>query len=279
MYGTKKALYNINMEIEEGMFGLLGPNGAGKTTLMKILATLLHKDEGIVLYDSTPLENYKKIRQIIGYLPQEFSFYPNFTVLEIMQYLSALAGITISRNSICNLLEQVNLQEQVNTKIKGLSGGMKRRLGIAQALLNNPHILIVDEPTAGLDPEERLRFRNLLEQFSINRTVILSTHIVSDIEMSCKNVAVLKSGELLYNGSLKLLKERALGCIWELNCSKDEYVNAVENAISKDSIISTVNIEDSIKLKIISEEKPHQLSELVEATIEDAYMMLIRQKN
>lgn len=202
-YGKKKqALSNVNLTIGQGMFGLLGRNGAGKTTLMKTLATLLQKQSGSISVCGIPIENAKAIRKIIGYLPQDFSIYPTMNVIEVMDYLGILSGIGSRerKKRIELLLKKVNLIEQKNKKVKALSGGMKRRLGIAQALLNDPKVLIVDEPTAGLDPEERIRFRNLLCDVAEERIVILSTHIVGDIEATCENLAILNEGSVLYCG-------------------------------------------------------------------------------
>jgi ABC-2 type transport system ATP-binding protein len=212
-YGQKQALKNINLTIEKGMFGLLGRNGAGKTTLMRILAAILCKTEGEVTVYGTPIEKAKKIRSITGYLPQEFSFYPNLTVYEALDYLGVLSGMKKSERAerIPNLLKMVNLNGKKNTKIKALSGGMKRRLGIAQAILHQPKVLIVDEPTAGLDPEERVRFRKLLCDIAEDRIVILSTHIVEDIEKTCKNIAVLRDGEVIYNGTIDRFVEDEKG--------------------------------------------------------------------
>ncbi len=204
-YGKKQALKNVNLTIEKGMFGLLGRNGAGKTTLMRILAATLSKTSGeITIYD-TPVEKAKKIRSITGYLPQEFSFYPNLTVYEALDYLGVLSGLSEAERAekIPQLLKTVNLTGKKNAKIKALSGGMKRRLGIAQAILHNPKVLIVDEPTAGLDPEERVRFRKLLCDIAEERIVILSTHIVEDVEKTCKKIAILRDGEVVYNGSVE----------------------------------------------------------------------------
>ncbi len=173
-YGKKQALYNIDLSIKQGMFGLLGRNGAGKTTLMKTLATLLQKQDGEIIVCGVPVENAKEIRRIIGYLPQEFSMYPSMKVKEAMEYLAILSGLNKPEREerIDGLLKKVNLTEHCSKKVKALSGGMKRRLGIAQALLNNPKVLIVDEPTAGLDPEERVRFRNLLSEIAEDKIVI-----------------------------------------------------------------------------------------------------------
>lgn len=213
-YGKKTALNGVSLSIGNGMFGLVGRNGAGKTTLMQILATLVRPSGGQVTFDGIPLEDTKKIRSFIGYLPQEFSLYPDMSVLEVMRYLAALSDIPgkVWRERIPRLLQQVNLWDGRTNKVRKLSSGMKRRLGIAQALLNDPQVLIADEPTAGLDPEERLRFYALLGEFSNGRTVIVSSHIMSDIESVCENVAVLDAGRLLFAGTVGALAKRAEGC-------------------------------------------------------------------
>jgi len=204
-FGEIQALKNVSLHIEKGMFGLIGRNGAGKTTFMRIIATLLNKSGGNVTVCGIPAENPKEIRKLIGYLPQDFSVYPNMRVYEAMDYLGVLSGLnkSVRKERINELLRKVNLSNSRKLKVKALSGGMKRRLGIAQALLHAPQVLIVDEPTAGLDPEERVRFRNLLCEIAGDRIVILSTHIVEDIEKTCEKIAVLKRGELFYNGTLK----------------------------------------------------------------------------
>lgn len=215
-YGSKQALYNVSLTIEQGMLGLLGKNGAGKTTLMKTLATLLHKKDGQITVCGIPIENPKEIRKITGYLPQEFSMYPSMSVAQAMNYLGILSGLNATERAsrIDTLLKKVNLSQHKSKKIKALSGGMKRRLGIAQALLNNPKVLIVDEPTAGLDPEERIRFRNLLSEVAEERIVILSTHIVEDIEATCENIAILDGGKVLYSGTVKELVQSAKGKVF-----------------------------------------------------------------
>lgn len=204
-YGNKQALKNVSLHLESGMFGLLGPNGAGKTTLMRILATLLNKSGGEITICGTPIEKAADIRKMTGYLPQDFSCYPNMHVYETMDYLGVLSGMSKAerKDRINKLLDDVNLGDCHKVKVKALSGGMKRRLGIAQALLHNPKVLIVDEPTAGLDPEERIRFRNLLCEVAGDRIVMLSTHIVEDIEKTCKNIAVLDKGQIVYSGTLE----------------------------------------------------------------------------
>jgi ABC-2 type transport system ATP-binding protein len=203
-YGEKRALSGVSLHIETGMFGLLGRNGAGKTTLMRIVATVLSKSNGSVTVCGFDINNVKEIRKLVGYLPQEFSMYSNMTVYEAMDYLGVLSELPkkTRQEKIPALLKRVNLDDCRKVRVKALSGGMKRRLGIAQAILHDPQILIVDEPTAGLDPEERVRFRELLCEIAENRIVILSTHIVEDIEKTCEKIAVLDKGEIVFNGLL-----------------------------------------------------------------------------
>src|SRR5690625_4319091 len=208
------------------MFGLLGPNGAGKTTLMRILATLIPKSGGRVRIGSFDLESEPhKVREILGYLPQAFNTYRNFTAAEVLDYVALLKGIVDTkerRKVIDAVLEQVNLSRRSRDKVGTYSGGMKQRVGIAQALIGDPKLLIVDEPTAGLDPEERIRFRNLLGEISGDRIVILSTHVVADIESVCTDLAVLNQGRLLYRGTPEALARRAEGKVWSVTLDADE---------------------------------------------------------
>ena len=221
-YGKKQALKNVTMTIPKGMFGLLGRNGAGKTTLMKILATLHKATDGKVTICGVDVKECSKIRSMTGYLPQDFSMYGNMRVYEAMDYLGTLSGLRKEerKKRIPELLEKVNLQNNYKTKVRAMSGGMRRRLGIAQALLNNPKVLIVDEPTAGLDPEERVRFRNLLCEIAEERIVLLSTHIVGDIEATCENIAILDEGALRFTGTVEELLEIAEGKIYTIEVSK-----------------------------------------------------------
>ena len=207
-YGKLTALNNVNLEIGEGMYGLLGKNGAGKTTLMRILTTILPETSGKVELCGIPLAKKREIRRIIGYLPQDFSLYPSLTVYENLDYCGILSELSSNERKarIKDILEKVNLTDEQKKKAKALSGGMKRRLGIAQAMLNNPKVLIVDEPTVGLDPEERYRFRNLLTESAKERVIILSTHIVEDIENTCTTIGILDKGTLKYNGGLEDFK-------------------------------------------------------------------------
>lgn len=275
-YGKKQALKDINLTIETGMFGLLGRNGAGKTTLMKVLATLLPKSEGQITVCKRKIENAREVRKITGYLPQEFSMYPNMSVYEAMDYLGVLSGLPGAQRKqrIPELLERVNLTEQRKKKIKALSGGMKRRLGIAQAILHDPEVLIVDEPTAGLDPEERIRFRNLLCEIAEDRIVILSTHIVGDVEATCENIAVLDQGEIIYQGTVSELIGQAEGSVYQAEISKKELEDLKKHCI----VTSMLTLGNNVMVRFLSEEKPFASAKPCAAGVEDAYMYLMQER-
>ena len=271
-YWNKRALDQVDLVIEQGMFGLLGRNGAGKTTLMKILATLLPKGEGKISVCGVPIEHTKEIRKITGYLPQDFSMYPSMRIEEAMDYLGILSGIETKerRARTEQLLRRVNLLEHRKEKVKALSGGMKRRLGIAQALLNDPKVLIVDEPTAGLDPEERIRFRNLLCEVAEERIVILSTHIVGDIEATCEKIAILNEGQLLYNGTVDELLEKARGQVYTKEADRREVPR-----LKKEFRITSMHTQGSrVYLRFLSE-TPVPGAQVCEPNIEDAYMLYL----
>ncbi|GMQ60282.1 ABC transporter ATP-binding protein [Vallitalea sediminicola] len=271
-YSDKQVLNNINLELENGMHGLLGPNGAGKTTLMRILTTLLPKTSGEITYDGIKIENKKEVRKIIGYLPQEFSLYPNMSVYEIIEYFYLLSDIKPTKSKIIYSLKEVHLETCKKIKVKALSGGMKRRLGIAIALINDPKVLIVDEPTAGLDPEERIRFRNLLSDFSKDKVIILSTHIVEDIALSCSSLTVIKEGDIKYNGKVSEFVKIGKDRVWKLLVDIDD-LDEVKNEYV---VVSTVLEEDKANLKIISEIKPKG-AQPANPTLEDAYMSLMQE--
>lgn len=210
-YGKKTALKNINLDISNGMFGLLGKNGAGKTTLIKIMTTLLNPSSGDCYINGISIKEKKKIRKLIGYVPQEFSLFPNFTCYEMLDYFMLLDknnNKTERKERILEVLDKVNLYSQRYVKIKNLSGGMKRRVGVAQALLSNPKVIVADEPTVGLDPEERMHLRKLFKELSKGCVVILSTHIISDIEDCCDQIAILQTGSLVFEGSIGELKKQ-----------------------------------------------------------------------
>lgn len=272
-YGKKQALKNINLTIETGMFGLLGRNGAGKTTLMKVLATLLPKSEGRISVCGREIEHAQSVRKIVGYLPQDFSMYPNMTVYEAMDYLGVLSGLNSRQRKqrIPRLLQKVNLQDAQKKKFKALSGGMKRRLGIAQAILHNPRVLIVDEPTAGLDPEERVRFRNLLCEIAEERIVILSTHIVGDIEATCENIAVLDQGSMIYQGTVSNLVDMAEGKVYSAEISKRE----LELLKKKYLVTSMLTLGNNVMARFLADEQPFASARLCAPGVEDAYMYLM----
>ncbi len=271
-YGRKQALSDVTLTIEQGMFGLLGRNGAGKTTLMKTLVTLLQKKSGSITVCGIPIERAKEVRRIVGYLPQDFSMYPSMRVAEAMDYLGVLSGIGTRerRERIGVLLDRVNLTKHKDKKVKALSGGMKRRLGIAQALLNDPKVLIVDEPTAGLDPEERIRFRNLLCDVAEERIVILSTHIVGDIEAACEKLAILNEGSILYCGTVSGLLDTAAGKVFTRAVDRCELP-----AFKKKYNITGMHTQgDKTHIRFLSDEYiPEAVS--CEPNIEDAYMLYL----
>ncbi len=278
-YGKKTALDHISLTIENGMFGLLGPNGAGKTTLMKVLTSLQPKTSGEISMCGIPIEKTKKIRSIVGYLPQDFSMYGTMSVYEGMDYLGVLSGLNKKKRKerIPELLKEVNLQEYRNKKIKILSGGMKRRLGIAQALLHDPEVLIVDEPTAGLDPEERVRFRNLLCEIAQNRIVLLSTHIVGDIEATCEEIAILKEGKILYRGTVTQLLTQAEGAIFEAEVSRIE----LEKVKARYCVTGMISQGRHVQIRFVQEDKtkiPFEGAVRCEPNVEDAYLYLMHQE-
>lgn len=275
-YGKKHALKNVTLTIPSGMFGLLGRNGAGKTTLMKVLATLIGKQGGKVTVCGIPVEEAARIRRITGYLPQEFSMYPNMGVYEAMDYLGALSKMPkkVRKERIPVLLEKVNLQEHYRTKIRALSGGMKRRLGIAQAILHDPKVLIVDEPTAGLDPEERVRFRNLLCEIAEDRIVILSTHIVGDIEATCEQIAIMDEGEIYYSGTVMDLLRMTEGKVYTAQISRKDLAKMKENYV----LTSMLTQGNNVMVRFLSEQKPQVEASACEPGVEDAYMYLMQEK-
>lgn len=275
-YGQKQALCGINLTVGKGMFGLLGRNGAGKTTLMKSVACLHKISGGSITVCGIPIEHSGEIRSITGYLPQDFGMYPNMTVYECLDYLGTLSGLdrATRRERIEVMLRKVNLTEERNKRFRTLSGGMKRRLGIAQALLHDPKVLIVDEPTAGLDPEERIRFRNLLCEAAEERIVILSTHIVGDIEATCERIAIMNEGRILWEGTVSQLVSRARGKVYTMKVDHREL-----HRTKKELIVTGMRTKgDFCEVRVISEE-PMEASGaiLTEPDAEDAYMYCLFQ--
>lgn len=269
------AINHAGLEIPKGIFGLLGENGAGKTTLMRVLTTILPPTSGTVTIDGILYSegNLEKIQGKIGYLPQELDLYPSLTVQECLEYMGDLSGIPrkACQERIQYYLEKTSLSEHRRKKMKQLSGGMKRRVGLVQALLNEPEFLIVDEPTTGLDPEERIRIRNLLVDFSEGRTVLFSTHVVEDLAATCNQLAVMKKGKFLYSGKMRELLEQAKGHVWLCNVKEEGMARELEKRYP---VSSKQYTGDGLQMRFISETPPGTDCCSCEATLEDAYIYI-----
>lgn len=275
-YGRKIAVDCVSTVLKPGMYGLLGENGAGKTTLMRMLCAILEPTSGEVLLDGREVSAMgADYRDLLGYLPQDFGYYPNYTAREFLLYMAALKGIPReqAKRRVKELLEIVGLQDVETKKIKAFSGGMKQRVGIAQALLNHPKILILDEPTAGLDPKERVRFRNLISDYAKDRIVILSTHIVSDIEAIADEVLLMRKGKLVSQGTVPELTKRAEGKVWELAVSPMEAARWQEKA----AVANLRHEGEQIILRILSDNRPAEEAVRCEATLEDLYLQSFRE--
>lgn len=269
----KKALDNVNLEIDTGMFGLLGPNGAGKSSLMRILVTLMKPSMGSVSIDSFDLEkNRKEIRSILGYLPQDFRFFSKLKTWEFLDYAASLSGIRnkkVRRDKVDEWLDKVGLFDVRERDANKLSGGMKRRLGIAQTLIGSPKIIVVDEPTTGLDPEERIRFRNILSELSRQDVIIiLSTHIVGDISSVCNKLALLNNGQVAFNGSPEALIEKARGHVWQVNTSGYEY----DLIKDKYAVVSTIPTQKGWEVQLIGDGSQFTNAIELEPNLEHAYV-------
>ena len=276
-FGDFCAVDDLNLTITNGVYGLLGVNGAGKTTLMRMICTLLPPTSGKILCNGKDIFKMDgEYRNLLGYLPQEFGFYPDFTVKDYLMYIASLKGIRsmIAGKRIKELLEQVGLAKSVNKKMKKLSGGMKRRAGIAQAMLNNPKILILDEPTAGLDPTERVRFRNLISELSEERIVILSTHIVSDVEYIANEIWLMKEGQIVQQGDL----DHMLASMQE-NVYACEVLQAEATKMMKQFKVSNMKAERGmVELRIIADQPPIHGASVVEPTLEDVFLYYFGEK-
>lgn len=274
-----QALKGVSLEVPAGMFGLLGPNGAGKTTLMKIVATLLEPDSGTVEMNGVDLIARKdKAREMLGYLPQEFGLYPTLTAEQTLDYFAKLKGVWNARQRrgvVEALLERVNLSSARKQRVGGFSGGMRQRLGIAQALIGEPQLIIVDEPTAGLDPEERVRFHNLLSETAGDDTVvILSTHIVSDVSNLCSQMAIIRHGEILASCTPRQAIDALKGSVWEAAVPPD-HVSALK---ARCQVISSHMFTGMARLRVISRgERPDEVFTPAAPTLEDYYFDLVRQ--
>ena len=273
------AVDDISLHITPGVWGLLGANGAGKTTLIRMIAGILKPTSGKILYDGIPINELKEsYRNVLGYLPQEFGFYPEFTVKDYLEYVSVLKGLTEKdiKRKIDEILDQLTLFHVKNKKISKLSGGMKRRVGIAQALLNEPEVLILDEPTSGLDPGERVRFRNLLSEFAHNRIVLISTHIVSDVEYISTQNAVMKDGRLLSNGTTEELVKLVDGKVWTAHIP----INHLQEYEQNLQIVNIRNEDNGqISIRYLAEQPYTNESLLVSPHLEDLYLWLFPQEN
>ncbi|MEY2497717.1 MAG: type transport system ATP-binding protein [Verrucomicrobiota bacterium] len=272
--GKVWGLEDFSLDVEPGILGLLGPNGAGKSTLMRILATITKPTGGTITWNGTDIvRSPDSVRAVLGYLPQDFGVYPNLNAVEFLEYLAAAKGLDrkTSRRRIQELLEVVNLVDARKRPLSGYSGGMRQRVGIAQALLNDPELLIVDEPTAGLDPEERVRFRNLLSELSGARIVILSTHIVSDVEACATKIALIARGQLVTCAAPEDLLQSVEGKVWERIISSAELPALRQQYVTS----STMHRSDGVHLRIVAEEAPGTGSLLQPPTLEDAYLYWI----
>jgi ABC-type multidrug transport system ATPase subunit len=271
-------LKNFSLEIKPGILGLLGPNGAGKSTFMRMLATITKPTDGSIRWnDVDVVKSPDALRDVLGYLPQDFGVYPNLNAVEFLEYMAAIKGLdaATARKRIDELLQLVNLKDAARRPLGGYSGGMKQRVGIAQALLNDPQLLIVDEPTVGLDPEERVRFRNLLSDLSGERIVILSTHIVSDVEATATHIALVNKGQLLRSAAPEDLLKELDGKVWEWTVQSDDLP-----ALKQKHIVSgTIRRSDGVQVRVVSATRPEAQAGSVSPNLEDAYLYFIGGKS
>ena len=274
-FKEKTAVQNISIRLQHGVYGLLGENGAGKTTLMRMICGILEPTQGRILCDSMEIKQMGgDFRALLGYLPQDFGYYEDFSAYRFLNYMAALKAIPeeYAGSRIDELLEMVELTAVKNKKLKTFSGGMIRRIGIAQALLNNPEILILDEPTSGLDPKERVRFRNIISSLGKNRIVILSTHIVSDVEYIADRIMIMKNGKMIRIGTEEEIAEEVKDSVWKCLVSEKEAM-----WLNNNYIVSNLNTQgEKVELRIVSKEKPVPDAERLEVTLEDIYLYCIQ---
>ena len=270
-------LKDFSLDIKPGILGLLGPNGAGKSTFMRMLATITKPTDGTITWNGVNVvKSPDVLREVLGYLPQDFGVYPNLNAIEFLEYMAAIKGLDAvsAKRRIDELLQLTNLVEAAKRPLGGYSGGMKQRVGIAQALLNDPQLLIVDEPTVGLDPEERVRFRNLLSDLSGERIVILSTHIVSDVEATATHIALVNKGQLLREAAPEKLLNELENKVWEWTVHSDDLP-----ALKQKHIVSgTIRRSDGVQVRVVSADKPDADAQNVSPNLEDAYLFFIGSK-
>lgn len=268
-YGNKIACNHISITLQTGVYGLLGANGAGKTTLIRMICGLMPPTQGKISFDEIDIHE-ESYREVLGYLPQEFGYYPEFSAQDFMMYIATLKGLTKSQaiEKTKELLELVSLEKEAKKKIKTFSGGMRQRLGIAQSLLNDPKILILDEPTAGLDPKERIRFRNLISRLGAERIVLLSTHIVSDVEYIADKILVMKEGQLIHQGSRDEIVKEMKEMVWECMIPKE----LANEMCEKYPVINLREEKENTFLRLVAKEKPCEAAKQVPATLEDIYL-------
>ena len=275
-YGNVTVLNDVSFTFTPGVYGILGANGAGKTTLFRIICGLMKPNHGSIQYDHKDIVlQAEKYRSILGFLPQDFRYYPDFTGLNFMMYIASLKGLHVkyAKKRCLELLAQVGLDDVKNKKIRKYSGGMKQRLGIAQAMINNPEVIILDEPTVGLDPKERVKFRKLISSFAEKKIVLLSTHIVSDVEYIADEIIILKKGRIENSGSITYLLKEIQNCVWECLVSEKD-VNQIEQLYT---VSNRKYGEDGVVLRIVSKEKPFIDAKQVVPTLEDLYLFYFRE--
>jgi ABC-2 type transport system ATP-binding protein len=272
--GNVWGLRQFSLRLRPGVLGLLGPNGAGKSTLMNILATITRPTKGKVTWNGVDIAQKPDVlRQVLGYLPQDFGVYPNLNATEFLHYMAAIKGLDrkVARHRVDELLEMVNLHTVRKRPLGDYSGGMKQRIGIAQALLNDPQLLIVDEPTAGLDPEERVRFRNLIADLSGTRIIVLSTHIVSDVEATATHIAFINNGRLLRHDTPEMLLQAVEGKVWAWVVPEDQLPLVKE----KHLVSATIRRREGIQVRVVHEAQPGPAAIATHPTLEDAYLNVV----
>lgn len=278
-YGSKQVLNEIDLTLGTGMFGLLGPNGAGKSTLMQILATVIPKTSGDVQIGHYRLGRDEcEIRSLLGYLPQEFGVYRKLTGMEYLDYVASMKGITdgkARKKAVADILCRVNLEEQRHVRIAKYSGGMRQRIGIAQALLGDPQFIIVDEPTAGLDPEERMRFRDMLVELGKDRTVLLSTHVVADIDNNCQSMAIMSEGRIVFHGTQDQLLQRVQGQVWTVQVGEEKLAELKESA----AIVTARRSGAGYEARVLASSAPLPGAMQVTEGLEDGYIAVMRAGN